>query len=172
MTALRLPDQFSPGALGAAAATPTCCCCCCCCLASTLTTPIVLHGGLGRDLARVAEPQRPQRHEAARALSIVVWLASIFATALIVTNVKMPGDAVPLVITVIVLAAAAAVALIATWAGSPSPVRQAVRMVVGAAAFAVEFFAGAYLVLLGGYLFVGPVVALISVVVAMKVYRP
>lgn len=171
MTALRLPDQFSPGTLGAAAATPTCCCCCCCCLASTLTTPIVLHGGLGQDLARVAEPEHPERHGTARAFSVATWFASLFAVVLIALTLDLPGDILRIVVAAIVLGAAAAVALIAAWAGSPRPAMSAVRVLVGAFAFVVELFGGAYLVLLGGYLFIGPVIALISVVLAVSAYR-
>ncbi|SDI89794.1 hypothetical protein SAMN05192558_102573 [Actinokineospora alba] len=170
MSALRLPDQFTPGALSATAATPTCCCCCCCCLASTLTTPIVLHGGLGRDLARVAE--RPERHKKARAYSVLVWFAALLATLLIAMNLTVSGEAFLVLVTAIVLMSAAAVASIASWAGSTRPVVPAARLVVGAFAFAGELIAGAFLVIQGfGYLLIGLVIVVISVAVAMKVYR-
>ncbi|MGH7628581.1 MAG: hypothetical protein ACREOF_04190 [Gemmatimonadales bacterium] len=166
MTALRLPDQFSPGALGATAATPTCCCCCCCCLASTLTTPIVLHGGLGQDLARVAEPERPERHSPARAFSAEIWVAALFAVVLIVINLDLPGDTLPIVVAAVVLGAAAAVSLVAAWAGSPRPAVAAVRLVVGAVAFAAEFY-----LILAGTVLVIPVIVLVAVALAVSANR-
>jgi hypothetical protein len=173
VNAFRLPDQFTPGAVTATAATPTCCCCCCCCLASTLTTPIVLHGGLGRDLARVSEPERPERHEKARAYSILVWFASLLATVLIAINLTKSDGTFLILVAAIVLMTAAAVALIAAWAGSPRPAMPAVRLLVCAVAFAGELIGGFYLIMHGvGYQYIGLVIAVISAAVAMKVYRP
>lgn len=56
-TAVRLPDQFSPGAAAANAATPTCCCCCCCCAVSSVGAAVHIPVALRRDTQDLPEPR-------------------------------------------------------------------------------------------------------------------
>lgn len=55
-TAVRLPDQFSPGAAAANAATPTCCCCCCCCAVSSVGAAVHIPAALYQDTKDLPEP--------------------------------------------------------------------------------------------------------------------
>lgn len=56
-TAVRLPDQFSPGAAAANAATPTCCCCCCCCAVSSVGAAVQIPAALHRDTEELPRPR-------------------------------------------------------------------------------------------------------------------
>jgi hypothetical protein len=56
-TAVRLPDQFSPGAAAANAATPTCCCCCCCCAISSVGAAVHIPEALYQDTKELPEPR-------------------------------------------------------------------------------------------------------------------
>lgn len=56
-TAVRLPDQFSPGAAATSAATPTCCCCCCCCAVSSVGAAVHIPVALHRDTRDLERPR-------------------------------------------------------------------------------------------------------------------
>jgi hypothetical protein len=56
-TAVRLPDQFSPGAAAANAATPTCCCCCCCCAVSSVGAAVHIPAALYEDTKELERPR-------------------------------------------------------------------------------------------------------------------
>lgn len=56
-TAVRLPDQFSPGAAAANAATPTCCCCCCCCAVSSVGAAVHIPAALHQDTKELERPR-------------------------------------------------------------------------------------------------------------------
>ncbi len=56
-TAVRLPDQFSPGAAAANAATPTCCCCCCCCAISSVGAAVHIPEALYQDTKELERPR-------------------------------------------------------------------------------------------------------------------
>ncbi|WP_167976164.1 hypothetical protein [Lentzea indica] len=56
-TAVRLPDQFSPGAAAANAATPTCCCCCCCCAVSSVGAAVHIPAALHQDTKELPKPR-------------------------------------------------------------------------------------------------------------------
>ncbi|MFD9699538.1 hypothetical protein [Lentzea sp. NPDC059081] len=56
-TAVRLPDQFSPGAAATSAATPTCCCCCCCCAVSSVGAAVQIPAALHRDTKDLPGPR-------------------------------------------------------------------------------------------------------------------
>ena len=56
-TAVRLPDQFSPGAAAANAATPTCCCCCCCCAVSSVGAAVHIPAALYEDTKELEKPR-------------------------------------------------------------------------------------------------------------------
>jgi hypothetical protein len=56
-TAVRLPDQFSPGAAAANAATPTCCCCCCCCAVSSVGAAVHIPEALYQDTKDLERPR-------------------------------------------------------------------------------------------------------------------
>ncbi|CRK58474.1 hypothetical protein [Alloactinosynnema sp. L-07] len=160
MTALRLPDQFSPDALDATAATPTCCCCCCCCLATTLTAPIALHGDLRRDLDRTPSPDR--RKAAGPVWAVAVWFTSLIATYTLLDSASV--DSWPLIIITCAAGAAVISALVAAAAGSPRPAAAGGRLLLYALLFVVEFFFGGMLLLFFGlYLVVGPLVALAGI---------
>ncbi|MGQ0841118.1 hypothetical protein [Actinokineospora sp.] len=173
-TAYRLPDPFSPGAADATAATPTCCCCCCCCLATAVTTPIVLHGGLRRDLAAAGPgtPQQERNRVSAPALTVVVWFLLMSAIVVTVFAGGFAADLWPVAIGGFALAALGGVYAIGRWAGAANPAANAGRLALGIVAFGLEFFAGIYLVLLyGSYVVIGPVAALIGAVIAVRAYR-
>ena len=57
-TAVRLPDQFSPGAAAANAATPTCCCCCCCCAISSVGAAVHIPEALYQDTKELEKPRQ------------------------------------------------------------------------------------------------------------------
>ncbi|WP_436501014.1 hypothetical protein [Actinokineospora sp. HUAS TT18] len=165
MTPLRLPDQFSPDALAATAATPTCCCCCCCCLATTLTAPIVLHGDLRNELKEVQADTK-----VAPVVAALIWPALLAAVFYVLGETDSDRW---LLLTVGCVAAAAAVsAAVAGGAGSTRPFAAAGRVLMFALMFTVEFFLGAFLVMLYGlYLLVGPIVAAMAIKGALKAYR-
>jgi hypothetical protein len=56
-TAVRLPDQFSPGAAASNAATPTCCCCCCCCAIASIGAAVYIPETLYRDTKELEKPR-------------------------------------------------------------------------------------------------------------------
>jgi hypothetical protein len=56
-TAVRLPDQFSPGAAAANAATPTCCCCCCCCAITSVGAAVHIPEALYQDTKELERPR-------------------------------------------------------------------------------------------------------------------
>ncbi len=55
-TAVRLPDQFSPGAAATTAATPTCCCCCC--AVSSVGAAVHIPEALYQDTEELERPRR------------------------------------------------------------------------------------------------------------------
>lgn len=72
-TAVRLPDQFSPGAAAANAATPTCCCCCCCCAISSVGAAVHIPAALHQDTKELERPR-----------SLLVLPAAIFPLLVVV----------------------------------------------------------------------------------------
>jgi hypothetical protein len=72
-TAVRLPDQFSPGAAAASAATPTCCCCCCCCAVSSVGAAVQIPAALYEETKELPRPR-----------SLLVLPAAIFPLLVVV----------------------------------------------------------------------------------------
>lgn len=72
-TAVRLPDQFSPGAAAANAATPTCCCCCCCCAISSVGAAVQIPAALYQETKDLPRPR-----------SLLVLPAAIFPLLVVV----------------------------------------------------------------------------------------
>lgn len=173
-TAYRLPDQFSPGALDATAATPTCCCCCCCCLASTLTTPIVLHGALSKELrdSEPPTPAHPGRRRLAPTLSALVWIALLIALVSLISSGALTEDTWMLTLGGTVAVAIVVAWAIAKWAASRQPVMAGARVLLGTIAFAAEFVVGGFLLLFyGSYVIIGPVVTAMGIGRAIKTYE-
>jgi hypothetical protein len=80
-TAVRLPDQFSPGAAAANAATPTCCCCCCCCAVSSVGAAVHIPAALYEDTKELERPR-----------SLLVLPAALFPLLVLVSPFLTGGD--------------------------------------------------------------------------------
>ncbi len=80
-TAVRLPDQFSPGAAAANAATPTCCCCCCCCAVSSVGAAVHIPAALHQDTKELPKPRRA-----------LVLPAAIFPLLVLVSPLVTDGE--------------------------------------------------------------------------------
>lgn len=186
-TAYRLPDPFSPGARSATAATPTCCCCCCCCVATVVTAPIVLHNGLRHDMAKAvtkgaaqgnaataagyAPPPDGSRLDSGPVLLVLIWFAVVGVAAAAVLGGLLDGQW-PVLLFAVVVPALAGTFAVARFSRADRPGLSVLRMVLVMLAFAGEFVGGAYLLLLSGsYLVIGPLAAVIGVMVALKAYR-
>lgn len=87
-TAVRLPDQFSPGAAATNAATPTCCRCCCCCAVSSVGAAVHIPEALYQDTKTLEQPRSALVVPAAVYPLLVVLLP--FATATHVAVVAVP----------------------------------------------------------------------------------
>ncbi|CRK58475.1 hypothetical protein [Alloactinosynnema sp. L-07] len=163
---MRLPDQFSPDALAATAATPTCCCCCCCCLATTLSAPIVLHSGMRNDLRESHAPE-------SRRTAAPWWAAAVWPALLVVVfgPIGLSIDWDLLLAAVTLIGASVFTWAVASRAGAPRPYAAVARILLFAVLFGMEFVVGAYLLLSGVYLVVGPLLALVAVVFAIRAYR-
>lgn len=156
MTILRLPDQFSPNAVGATAATPTCCCCCCSCAVSSVSTLVALPMGLIADLRQQEKadpPVAPKPFWQKVAGIIGIILAPIILTiALIAGAVFFSKGGLESAWWFALLAWFVGIPLsttaVATLVGVRQPRWTAIRTLIGLAGFSIEFI-GAIVLLAG-----------------------
>jgi len=131
-TAVRLPDQFSPGAAAANAATPTCCCCCCCCAISSVGAAVQIPAALYQETKDLPRPR-----------SLLVLPAAIFPLLVVVLPFATMGAVFDLHWGWWLggFAAALAWAVAAGFiARSPNPVRSVVRLLGWAVLWCLEPF--------------------------------
>lgn len=131
-TAVRLPDQFSPGAAAANAATPTCCCCCCCCAISSVGAAVHIPAALYEDTKELERPR-----------SLLVLPAAIYPLLIVVLPFVTMGEIFDLhwgwwaggfVVALVWALAAGSISK------SPKPFMSAVRLLGWALLWCVEPF--------------------------------
>lgn len=172
---VRLPDQFRSTRRTPLAATPTCCCCCCCCLATVVggVTSLPNHiesetlqsvlGRPGQDPRPPIDPHRLRRARAWARGALPLTLATAIGAGMLFAGALDTGSlAAPLFFGVTGGALFFAMAM----AHEPLPNRwfnATVGTLIFSILFAVEFFAGAMLVLATagiGYLVFAPLAIL------------